>query len=345
MRIPSTRLVGLLIAAAMTCPVIADQHPPLHYKLDFPAGQRLAYEIEFEIVQAGRLRIEASWTPSRVLTFRIDRPGSSAFRRSGPPPLELELDVSADEVRRDAPWTLSIVGLSGREASQGDLFIQLPSGIEEVEIAPQPTIPTAPEVGAALGPWMMPATAPRALDVDRRKIFENTERFRQAILADGPADIYGWPDDLLRFLAERRDRSLSRDSVLQRPTRQLFGRIAEVVRDIERLSLAQSRPLGEPPPRGGLKRRAWESVRDPRFLPVEAELDAMLVELQRGHIPELDTLPSFSSFLSIVIACERHFEKRARLGARHAGKGIVVRDEWPRVRAAAAAMEALAVLP
>lgn len=346
MQRPSIRLAGLLLSVA-ACPAAAaapPPAPPLHYLLDLPANRTLSYEIEFEVVRPGRLRIEAHWAPSRVLAFRVERPGMPAFRRSGPPPLEFELPVASEDVRRDEPWTLTIGGLRDREASRGELFIHLPAGVEEPAPTP-PALPRRSDPPPSLDPWMMPATAPSDLDGTRRRLFESAERFRLAVVADEGADADGWRSALLKFVTAYRDESLKQESVLQRPTRRLFQRIGETVRKIERLSLQPSQPLGEPPPQGGLRRRAWDSVRDPRFVPVEAELDAMLIELQRGHLPELDAEPSFSSFLSIVIACERHFEERARLGPEHAGNETVVRNEWAAVLVAAAALEALSALP
>jgi len=331
--------------AVMAFPAAAAPQPALHYLLDLPSDRRLSYEIEFEVVEAGTLRIEAGWEPARVLSFRIQRPGMADFRRSGRPPLKFELPVSAAEVQRDSPWTLVIVGLSSREASKGDLFIHLPSGIEEEAVPPQPTVPTPGERETPNESWMLPVTAPGGIDAVRRRLFDRTELLRQAVVADGRTSTHGWRHGLLQFIATHRDRSLSTESVLQRPTRSILLRLAEIVHEIERLSLQDNQPLNEPPPESGLRRRAWESVRDPRFLPVESELDTLFTELQQGHAPELISQPAFSRFFSIVIACEREFEERARLGSHYASNAPVLRNEWQQVLAAAAALEALARLP
>jgi hypothetical protein len=90
------------------------------------------------------------------------------------------------------------------------------------------------------------------------------------------------------------------------------------------------------------RRRAWLAVRDPRFSPVEQELGALLDELHRGLAPELRDEVWFSSFLSCLIVCERHFEERARLGADRASNGELVALQWAPVLAAAEALGALA---
>jgi hypothetical protein len=74
---------------------------------------------------------------------------------------------------------------------------------------------------------------------------------------------------------------------------------------------------------------------------VEEELGALLHELHRGYAPELEAEPWFSSFLSCLIMCERHFEEEARLGVHRASNGELVRQQWDRVLAAVDALDAL----
>jgi hypothetical protein len=82
-------------------------------------------------------------------------------------------------------------------------------------------------------------------------------------------------------------------------------------------------------------------VRDPRYAPVQEELDALLHELQRGSAAELGRQPWFSSFLSCLIVCQRHFEEIARLGEERASNTELVRMQWVQVLAAVDALEAL----
>ena len=124
----------------------------------------------------------------------------------------------------------------------------------------------------------------------------------------------------------------------------MLERVVEAVGQLDRLRLTESEPLLGPAPTDPVRRRAWLAVRDPRFTPVEEELGRLLDGLHRGHAPELENQVWFSSFLSCLIVCERHFEERARLGAKRARNGELVGLQWDRVLAAADALDAVTKL-
>lgn len=313
---------------------------PVEYVLDLPADRMLAYRLEFEVAHPGRFAIDAEWSPARVLVLRLERPGRRPLRRSGPPPQHLELEVGADEIEPDAPWTLVINGLPHRQPAAGMLVIELPEPVPPVRERPDP-----PAEAPAPAPWMLPAAQVAGLSPEQRRLVDATERFRQLVVRATEPDDYRWQQGMLRFLADRRDRATARPGEpIPRTTRTALERVVDTVRKLDRLRASESRPLDEPVPDDPVRRRAWRAVRDPRYPPVEAELDALLNELHRGHLPELAGMGWFSSFLSCLIVCERHFEERARLGSDRASNGDLVTAQWDRVLAAVEALAALAEL-
>ena len=71
----------------------------LTYSLELPASQVVGFNIDLDVDHAGPLVLEGDWSDDRVLSFRLDRPGSRErpVRRTGPPPLRLEVDVAGFE--------------------------------------------------------------------------------------------------------------------------------------------------------------------------------------------------------------------------------------------------------
>jgi hypothetical protein len=200
-------------------------------------------------------------------------------------------------------------------------------------------------VAAPPDPWRLPVETPAGLSPELRRLHETTERFRVRVVEAAFPDDYRWQDGMLRFLARQRDEATVSNLPVDPATRIMFRRIVDNVRALEELRRSESRPLAGPAPTDAVRRRAWLALRDPRYVPLEDELDALLDELYRGHAPELEHEAWVSGFLSCLIVCERHFEERARLGAAQAGNSELVRRQWDPVVAAVDALDALTALP
>jgi hypothetical protein len=177
-------LITIWAAVAATA-----QAGPVHYTLELPAEQRLAFRVEFEVAFPGTVTVDADWSPGRVLVFRLERPGRPALRRSGPPPMHMELDVAQGELDRDDPWTLVINGLPTREAAGGRLLLGLPDApsthASEPDAGPQ-------SPAAHTEPWMLPVTIPSGLEPGYRRMLETTETFRELVVDEATPDAYGW---------------------------------------------------------------------------------------------------------------------------------------------------------
>jgi hypothetical protein len=330
-----------LIAACVAGGTYAARAASVEYALDLPAHQTLSYRLEFEVAHPGPVTFVAEWSPARVLGFRVERPGEPTFRKSGPSPQRLELAAGPEHLDPDAPWTLVISGLPSRQPAEGRLVVFLPDSPES-----RPREPVArPEPRAHdEDPWRWRVETPAGLTHEQHRLYEATERFRGLVVGSTEPDAYRWQVDMLRFLADRRDRAASANSLGQPSTRTMFQRIVEAVAVLDRLRGAESKPLAGPVPTDSVHRRVWLSVRDPRFAPVGEELGALLDELHRGHAPELEDEVWFSSFLSCLIVCGQHFEERARLGEERASNGELVGRQWGRVLAAVDALDALSEL-
>ena len=314
----------------------------LEYRLELPADRMLSYRVEFEVTHPGRVRLEADWAPPRVLVFRLEGANGQTMRRSGPPPQTIELQVGPDEAGSESVWALSFSGLPARRESTGRLLIELPDSPairKQKEEAAAPAVlepPPAP-------PWLLPVGTPAGLSPERTRVYETTERFRRLVADTSIPDHYRWQEDTLRYLAAKRDAAADGDSPLTRSTRTAFQRIVEMARTLDSLRDTEV-ALPGPPPRDAVKRRAWEQLRHPEFTPIEDELDALMIDLERGHAPELESEEWISSFLSSLLVCERHFEERARLGADRASNRDLTQRQWSRILAATDAMDALTTL-
>jgi len=322
---------GLLVAASS-----GSRAATVEYGLDLPAHQRLSYQVEFEVAYPGRVTIEADWSPTRVLVFRVAGAGDQAFRLAGPPPERIEIEVDADEIVADRPWLLTISGLPSREPAQGRLTIELPDSPDAAPAA-EAVEPPAAEVESP--PWRLAARAAPGVGRNRQQLHEAIERFRQRVVDSGVADAYRWQDGALRYLAGMREAPAA-NATLQKSTRTMLERVADAVQRLDDLRFADTSPLGKAPT-DPLSRRAWDNVRDPRFVPIADELDALMGELHRGHAPRLERELWFTNFLSCLIVCERHFEQRARLGADRASNTELVSAQWQSVLLVADALDAL----
>jgi hypothetical protein len=148
---------------------------------------------------------------------------------------------------------------------------------------------------------------------------------------------------MLRFLADRRD---GVEPLPDLTTRRLLVRSIDAVRQVDRLARSDDPLLAGPAPKNGSRRRAWLAVRQRRISPLERELDEILHAVHQGHVPELRGEAWFARFVSCLMACERHFEQRGRLGQVQASNRDVVGEQWDRVLLATDALASLvAVTP
>jgi hypothetical protein len=328
---------SLALAAGLAAAGPAAVARPLEYALDLPADRMLSYEVEFEVAHPGPFRLDADWSPSRVLVLRLERPGKPVLRRSGPPPHRIEFEVAEDEIERDVPWLLQISGLPSRESARGRMVIRLP---DPPGMSPPPPATEPDPPAREPDPRTLPVTPPARAGADLRRVFDAVERFRKRVVEGTDPDAYRWQYGMLGYLAACRDRGEPPPAA----TRAMLRRVADAVAELDGLRRSGGGPLLGAEPTDPVRRRAWLAVRDPRFSPVEQELGALLDELHRGLAPELRDEVWFSSFLSCLIVCERHFEERARLGAERASNGDLVALQWAPVLAAAEALGALADL-
>jgi len=323
-----------LLAGALASPA---QALTQDYVLDFPARQKIAYKIEFQISHPGRLSMEVNWSSNRVVSFKLEGPdgGPPTLRRSGPPPQRLHYDVDAELARNPGSWKLSIRGLPAYEAATGGLILQFPDAASET--SPDPAgRPSAPDSPPA--PWLQSRPPGRSGSPELKRLHRATEEFRFAVVEQPTRDRYDWQEDFLRYLAERRDGAVA---LPDGETASMLERSAIAVRRVEKLAGSRDPFVVAPPADPGLH-RAWLTLRQRRLEPLELELDSMLYAIHKGHLPSLEPEPWFARFMTCLIACEQHFEERGRLGKRAASNRDVVDEQWERLLLAADAMESLA---
>jgi hypothetical protein len=341
MKLPiSRRLAAIPVALWAIVFCLDTAAATLEYQLDLPADQMLSYRVQFEVTHPGRVRLQADWAPSRVLVFRLEGADGQTMRRSGPPPQRIEFEVGPDAAGSESVWTLTFSGLPTRRESTGRLLIELPDSPairkqkEDAAAPPALEPPPAP-------PWLLPVRTPSGLSPERTRVYETTERFRQLVADSSIPDAYRWQEGTLRYLAAKRDAAGRGNSPLTPSTRTTFQRIVQMARTLDDLRDTDEVALPGPAPKDAVKRRAWDRLRHPRFTPVEDQLDALMIDLERGQAPELESEEWIPSFLSSLLVCERYFEERARLGEHRASNRELSRRQWSRILAATDAMDAL----
>ena len=65
-----------LLALCLACLCGETSARTVEYTLELPAHQRLTYRVEFEVPHPGEVVVEGRWEATRVLVFRLERPGS-----------------------------------------------------------------------------------------------------------------------------------------------------------------------------------------------------------------------------------------------------------------------------
>jgi hypothetical protein len=327
------------------------------YTFEVPEGSAVSFQIEFEVEHPGKLQIQADWTGPRVLSFRLERsPGRMhKGRRTGPSPQSMAIDVHPWDLTQDGTWTLDIRALAARGAGSGTVTLVLPDPPEVVarrqrleeqarsgadKPLPTPSVPP-PE------PWMIARRPPSGASEQVRFLFEKVEAFRgTAVGTDGLSgpDACRWQADTLGYLAGWRDRLSGDGEIPPISSRRYFSRLVAAIRTVDDLRNSEDPILAGPPPEERLKRKAWLAVRRQRIEPIEQELDALIDDVTGGHAPELQEMQWPTRLISCLMACERHFEERVRLGENQATNGELAEIQWERIVAAGEALEALVYL-
>jgi hypothetical protein len=299
----------------------------LEYDLELPSGRPVRYTMELPVLHAGTLTVEASWTGARVLAFRLEPPGpGTPLRRSGPSPLRLAARIDGTMIG-GGPWTLSIRGMPAREAGRGQLKIALPD--EPSPVGPTPVDAAAPAVPPP-GPGVRPRPAPPGSPPESARAFAAIETFGSLVnRVAGPPDVYRWQQPLLTFLVERWDAWALERTLLADSSQRVLRRMVEVVDRLERLRRSSER--------GPADRQ--------QILDLEAKIDALLHDVQGGHAPELEAQVWVDRFLACLTACERQVARPGALGTAPVGSQELLGQQWDRLLAAAAALDALVALP
>jgi hypothetical protein len=153
-----------------------------------------------------------------------------------------------------------------------------------------------------------------------------------------PPDACRWQDGLLRYLAQRRDLLVDRHDRPSRETRKLLRRLVDAIQRVEAFRTSRDPLVAGPPPEDEALREAWLRLRREKLQALEGELDGLLESIRRGHAPELEPFDWPSRLVTCLVACQRNFEERARLGERRAVNGDLARAQWSALLAAGDAL-------
>jgi hypothetical protein len=321
-RAASLALATLTAAAATIGVLLAEADLEYTFRLD--EDRRVRYSLEIAVDQPGTLVVDAEWSGTRVLSFRLDPPataGCPARRRSGPSPQRLQATVPDRPGAFEEPWTLSILGLADRDGGRGRLRIALPRvavPIEEPESPP-------PEDEAASLPILADA---RALPPSWSRFATETAELRRLEAAAQQVDLCGWHDDLLDYFENRLERLVREGELPSEPTRVALASLVDAVDTVEDLRTSQDPLLVGPPPADSAERKRWIRTRHRAVRAIESRLDETLELFRRGHAPALDREEWPVRLISCLMACERHFEERALVGARRAPNREVADTQW-----------------
>jgi hypothetical protein len=315
------------------------------YSLKIPDGRPANYKLTLPVKHPGTLKLGAEWSNDRLLALRLECPGGSLspYRRSGPSPITLEVEVEPEQTGQ---WTLSIHANPARGEGDGLITAVLPDPPDDepeggITSAPDTPSPPPPD------PWMVARRAPRGSSPELARLFDEIENFRFSIERrgeDAAVDSCRWQSALMRYLADRRDELAETGAAPSRTTGTVLGRIADAIRLVEEYRSSDEPILAGPPPEDPQRRRIWTELRKERFQPLEGELDEILQTLRRGHVPVLEDELWPVRLVSCLAACERHFEERVRLGERQATNREIAEVQWDRLLTSAGALKALADL-
>jgi len=317
----------------------------LEYLLDVPEGQPLTFVLEFRVQFAGPLAIEAAWEGTRKLSFRLEGPGEPVVkaRRFGLSPVRLELAVDDPLVGYEKPWNLVIRALPARGRAAGKVRIILP---ERAPVAPvrdeSGDLAPVPEIDES---WAHPARPPAGATSEIVALFEAVEGLRAWTVDDRGShrDACGWQADFLRYLADYRDEAAGGKLTIDNATTRFLELATSIIADIEELRTSNDPILAGPVPDDEEQRRAWLRLRQERIRALEDELDALGESIRRKYAPELTAEPWPQKFIGCLMACQRYFEQRTRLGEERAANQDLARNQWDGFLAAGKALEALVI--
>jgi len=321
------------------------------YTLEIKDRQRISYELEIAVTHPGTLAMEAVWDSSRMLTFRFEGPGAPLrrIRRSGPSPMRLEIEVAPDSPHLAEVWKLNIMGLAASGGCRVDLTLEVPDPPwkvrEEEEERAIAAAPPKPVIEPK--PWMISREPSTGLSEDRVHLHSTVEKLRSEIVLPGwktAIDSCRWQTDFMRYATVWRDRTAAESDLPDISTRRFLLNLSEVVRKVDKLRNSDDPVLAGPMPPPGEEQRPWLSLRRTRIMALESEMDQLLDNLKSGFAPRLESEIWPQRFIICLMACERFFEERVRVGDDKASNRDLAGAQWDTVLAAADAMEALASL-
>lgn len=291
-----------LVLALAALPASAEV---VEYPLELPSGVA-AFRIPFQVVHAGTVLVEASWTGGRVLSLRVEDPSGATpvVRLSGPSPQRLRFEI-ADTASGAVPRLLLVRSLDARSTGHGTVTLTLPDDPAVVRARAEASKPK-PKPKPPPDPWTLAAAPPPGATPEVGRAFDAVEGFRRLVIAPDGArrpDACGWQDDLLRQLSGWRDGSRPDPAAVA-----LLEGIGAGVAHVEDLRLSQDPILAGPTPEPGLRQRAWTSLREQRLRPLHADLDALTEHATRGLPASLEGATWPARMVACLVAAERQVE-------------------------------------
>ncbi len=346
----STRRRGrrLPILAALVSLCCAARADTVRYSLEIQDRIPVSYTLEIPVLHEGNLQVAADWDCSRILSFRLEGPGSSPvrLRRSGPSPQTIRIPVTRADLDTGKPFTLAITSLPAGGAGKGLITIQRPDSpqvIQERREAMKPPEPERPEPPW----WMLPGSMPDDAGPELADLYARVERFR-AMVVPAPGrvapDPCRWQTELLEKVSEAREDLAEKETGPSSATARYYHRIGELVRRVGELRQSEDPFLAGPPPTERNALHRWLRSRRERIKPLEHELDVLMDMPEDGYVPELAGMEWPVRFVSCLMACERNFAERGRTGTEEAANQDLADAAWPFIRAAADALEGVANL-
>ena len=340
-RTPGLPLFAFLVAAACGAAARAET---FEYAITVKDGMPAALEAPFSVPYAGSVVLDAQWTGPRVLFFGVDVPGHPGFaHRSGPSPQRLEFSMTDPQLVGHAGFRLTIKALASRGEATGRLKITVPDSpavvaAREAALHPPPPPPPPPPA------WTQPKAVPAGASPQVAALFASVEAYRGAVLANGerPVDDCQWQVDFLIDATAMRDRLAAGGAPPDLPTLRYFARMVEVIGEVETLRSSKDPVLAGPVPDDILARRAWLVARSELTRPIERALDQLGELLKGGHAPGLEKIGWVPRLNACVMASERYFDERVRLGSdEEATNRDLARAQWPRIQSASAVLRSL----